>query len=75
MNVRAIDPASAATSAQGAAVAGPPNRKAPPAAPPVGEAVLTTPAATPTVTSMLASVKPEDRALYPARSSSPSAAT
>ena len=75
MNVKAIDPTSTSTSAQQAAVASPPARKAPPAspaaspaAPPstpqVTVAALTTPAATATVTSVPASVAPEDRALY-----------
>ncbi len=69
MNVEAIDPTSTATPA--ATAASPPARKAPPArpaAPPAARqvtvAALTTPAATATVTSVPASVAPEDRALY-----------
>ena len=67
MNVYAIDPTSARKPAQPAPVASPPPKKAPPApraAAPVSVAALTTPAATATVTSVPASVKPEDRALY-----------
>jgi hypothetical protein len=66
MNVQAIDPISARNSAQPTAAASPPPRKAAPApqAAPVTVAALTTPAATATVTSVPATVKPEDRALY-----------
>ena len=66
MNVQAIDPIPVRNSAQPTAAASPPPRKAAPApqAAPVTVAALTTPAATATVTSVPATVKPEDRALY-----------
>ena len=63
MNVNAIDPVSSGSAAQTAAAA-PPAKKAPPAAPAVSVASLVTPAATNQTTSVPATVKPEDRALY-----------
>jgi len=67
MNVSAIDPASASATAAAARPATPPAKKAPPA-PPAAPAAsvqsLSTPAATVTTTSVPATVKAEDRALY-----------
>ena len=62
MNVQAIDPATANTAAATPA-ASPPARKAPPA-PAASVAALIGPAATVTTTSVPATVKAEDRALY-----------
>jgi hypothetical protein len=69
MNVQAIEPTSARNPASQAGATKQPARQAPPpaaahAAPAVSVAAMTTPAATATVTSVPASVKPEDRALY-----------
>ena len=67
MNVTAIDATSARKHAPPAAAASEAPRKAPPPRPasaPVSVAALSTPAATSTITSVPASVKPEDRALY-----------